>query len=179
MKADLATKAIDNIIKAKGNGDDKEKNKLKAYKRAILPVQPSIFFSFLRNGDRHFSVTTGLPPDTKMIGAFYSHKDHNFDFVVESKEFEAIVEGAKLPILKDLSIQEYVCPYLGEDGTGLEELLSRITEVHLIFEKLEQDIYEEFGKAVDLSDIAQKVKNLLWRQIGVGDVGNNEAGNPE
>lgn len=158
-------KGIGNVIKAKGNGDNEEEQELRLYKRVILPVSPEIFFSFARKGDRHISVDPGLPPDTKFVGAFYNYKDHNFSFVVESEEFEAILEGETLPIMDSPTIQEYDCPYVGEAGAGLSDLSLRVLGVHHLFEDLEKHLLEKTEYEVDLSEFSEKVKNLMWRKV--------------
>src|SRR5262245_3704230 len=64
---------------------------------AALFVTPEVF-AYMSSGS--FKVIANpLPPDFRVVGAFYSEPRHAFGIVVESEEFEAIKAGDLIPEL--------------------------------------------------------------------------------
>lgn len=152
------------VIKAKGNGGSGEKQVFRMTKRAILEVAPSIFFKVLTKGERHTNVVTGLPEDTILVGIFYNHLNHKLNIVVESEEFDPILEGEKLPVLPPITATEYDCPFMGEDGESVSDL-------HLRIRRLD-DIFLEMETAKGLpnySGAKAKIKALLWGPMNNGE----------
>jgi hypothetical protein len=70
---------------------------IRRFRRAILQVTPE-FFMWIATGAFEV-VMQPLPPDAKLVGAFYDHHRNLFGVVIESQEFEEVREGAILPTL--------------------------------------------------------------------------------
>ena len=157
---DIGVVIIDNLIKAKENGDLNEEMEFRGFQRAILRIAPSVFFAFVVSGESHISVDPGLPSDARMVGAFYNHKTHDFNFVVESEEFEIILEGEKLPIIESPRITEYVCPFIGEDGPKEDDLGLKFMEVDNIVLKM-----ETATGLPNYDEARNRIKELLWKPM--------------
>lgn len=155
---------LKSVIRAKGNGGSGEKQVFRMTKRAVLEMHPRILFMILTKGEKHTNVVTGLPEDTQLVGVFYNHQNHKLNIVVESEEFDPILEGEKLPVLDPITATEYDCPFMGEDGETVNDLQLRIQEVDGIFLEMET------AKGLpNYSGAKAKIKALLWGPIDNGE----------
>ncbi len=126
-----------NAIKGKtdGNGDIE----VVSFRRKIISLRPHALFEMMLRGERHIKVVAdGLPEDTKFIGAFYNHQTHSFDLIVESEEFEPILEGEVLPYMDPVFVKEYHCPYVGNDSDWAHTLIDMEQVIDDAFDELER-----------------------------------------
>lgn len=68
-------------------------------RRAVLKVTPLILAHFWFDGEHHFRVKSGLPPDAKYITSWYSSTETCFYVCYESSQFLEVKEGDLLPVL--------------------------------------------------------------------------------
>ena len=68
-------------------------------KKAVIRISGELLVEIFKDGDRQYTIESGLPEDARFIGATSAFDGKTADLCFESETFDDVDEGHECPII--------------------------------------------------------------------------------